>query len=74
MPEQKVKVVVIREGLKPIYVAQVQEVDKETLFKLAKEAEQNLLEKEGEQAHIINRLIDRVEKLEKEVKYLKGEE
>ena len=74
MPEQKVKVVIIREGLKPIYVAQVQEVDKTTLFTLAKEAEQNRLEKEGEQAHIINRLLDRVEKLEKEVKYLKGEE
>lgn len=74
MPEQKVKVVVVREGLIPLYVAQVQEVDKETLFKLAKEAEQNLLAKEGEQAHNINRLIDRIEKLEKKVKYLEGEE
>lgn len=73
MPD-KYKVVVIRSHLKPVFVAQVIEMDKKDLFELVEEAKQNAEQLEGEYSHIINRLIDRIENLEKEVKHLKGED
>ena len=68
------KAVVIRYDGKPIYVAQVLEFSSDDLLKATKEAQQNLLELEGNRAHIINLLIDKVEKLEKEIAHLKGED
>ena len=77
MPETrkpKKQAVIIRQGLKPIYVAQVVELTKEELFALVQEADKNRLELVGEYSHIINRLRDEIEKLKADIKVLKGED
>ena len=74
MAKPKLKVVIVRKDLKPIFVAQVIELGTDEVFRLSKEAQGNLLAIEGEYCHVINKLVDRVEKLEKEVKHLKGED
>lgn len=66
-----VKVVVIRDNkLKTLFVAQIQEVNRETLFKLQKEAELNQLAREKE----LNDLKESIKNLKHEISYLKGEE
>lgn len=66
-----IKVVVIRDNkLKTLFVAQVQEVNRETLFKLQKEAELNQLAREKE----LNELKETIKNLKHDISYLKGEE
>ena len=75
MPVKK-KIVVIRthEHARPIFVSSVTECTSEEIFKLQKQAKENLAELVKEYDERIAALEDQVSTLTKEVKYLKGEE
>lgn len=71
--ENKVKAVIIRRKLKPIFVAQIVELTFEELFALQKEADENLEELEGSYKTTISDLKKENQKLKEDIKYLKGE-
>lgn len=70
----KKQCIIIRFKDKPIYVAQIVELETKELFALQRECEKNRKEIVDELSHWGNIVDESINKLEKDVKHLKGED
>ena len=66
--------IVIRYKGKPIYIAQIEELESKEIFALQRECEKNKKEIVDELSRWGNIVDESIDKLEKDVKHLKGED